>query len=67
MHARGGFEQDTLLDDAWGVTVDMVCVAIMLWIATGLYMWWHQPGTRGWGWIALAGGTSMFAIFLMTL
>ena len=36
MHARGGFEQDGLLQRSWSVVVDLVCVGIVLWIATGL-------------------------------
>ena len=45
MHARGGFEQEGLLDRSWSVIVDLVCVAIVLWIASGLYMWWGLPGS----------------------
>ena len=44
MHARGGFEQEGLLDRSWSVIVDLVCLAIALWIASGLYMWWETPG-----------------------
>jgi hypothetical protein len=67
MHARGGFEQDGALNDAWGVTVDVVCVAMILWIATGVYMWWQLPASRGWGWLALGGGIVSFAVFMMAL
>ena len=34
----------------WSVVVDLVCIGIVLWIATGLYMWWGVPGSRRWGW-----------------
>ena len=51
MHARGGFEQESLLDRSWSVVVDLVCVAMVLWIASGLYMWWGSPDTvAGAGW-----------------
>ena len=46
MHARGGFEQEGLLVRSWSVVVDLVCLAIVLWIASGLYMWWGLPGLR---------------------
>ena len=67
MHARGGFEQPALWNNAWAVTVDIVCIAMILWIATGLYMWWGLPACRGWGWLAVAGGVGSFVLFTMLL
>lgn len=67
MHARGGFEQDSLLVRSWSVVVDVVCAAIVVWIATGIYMWWGAPGTRRWGFAALAGGTISFVLFAALL
>jgi hypothetical protein len=67
MHARGGFEQDGILVRSWSVVVDLVCLAIVVWIATGLYMWWHVPGTRRWGLAAICAGTVSFAVFTMRL
>lgn len=67
MHARGGFEQSGFLNDAWAVLVDVVQIGILLWIASGLYMWWKIPHTRRWGWLALSGGMVLFVVFLMTL
>ena len=67
MHARGGFEQEGLLPAAWSVVVDLVCIGILLWIASGLYMWWGIPGHRRWGWMALAVGTVSFVCFTLRL
>jgi hypothetical protein len=67
MHARGGFEQEGLLDRSWSLIVDLVCVAILLWIATGLYMWWGLPASRRWGWVTIAAGTVTFVVFTMRL
>lgn len=67
LHARGGFEQERLLDRSWSVVVDIVCLAIVLWIATGLYMWWSIPGSRGWGWAALLAGAGSFVLFTVLL
>jgi hypothetical protein len=53
MHARGGFEQEGLLERSWSVVVDAVCLAIVVWITSGLYMWWGVPGSRRCGWIAI--------------
>jgi len=67
MHARGGFEDERLFVRSWSVIVDVVCVAMILWIATGLYMWWGLPGHRAWGWLAIAAGTAAFAVFALRL
>lgn len=67
MHARGGFEQEGWLMDLWGVVVDLVCLGMLTWVATGVYMWWTVPRLRAWGWLALLGGVSSFAFFLWRL
>ena len=67
MHGRGGFEQEGVLVRSWSVIVDLVCGAIVLWIASGLYMWWGLPASRVWGWIAIAAGTVTFVVFTLRL
>jgi len=67
MHARGGFEHEGILARSWSVVVDFVCLAIVVWIATGLYMWWGIPGSRRWGWVALGAGTACFLLFTLRL
>lgn len=67
MHGRGGFEQDSLIDRSWSVVVDLVSLSMLLWIASGLYMWWELPGQRRWGWIAIVAGLASFAIFTLQL
>jgi len=67
VHARGGFEQDSLLDRSWSLVVDLVSQSMLLWIASGLYMWWELPGQRRWGWVAIAAGTASFAFFTLRL
>ena len=67
MHARGGFEQESLFVRSWSVVVDLVCLAIVVWIASGLYMWWGLPGSRRWGWAAIGAGVLSFVLFTMQL
>ncbi|MBL8173931.1 MAG: hypothetical protein JNK48_04635 [Bryobacterales bacterium] len=67
MHARGGFRHDDPLQLFWSILIDVVCFAMLLWIATGLYMWWTLPALRKWGWVALLSGFAAFALFLFTL
>jgi len=67
LHARGGFRQDSVLHDAWAVIVDIVQLAMLLWVASGIYMWWLLERTRRWGILALGGGLVSFAIFILML
>jgi hypothetical protein len=66
MHAKGGFDNGWL-HDLWAVAVDLVCAAMILWIITGLVMWWSLSFTRMWGWVALGSGVASFAFFLWQL
>lgn len=67
MHARGGFEQEGFLPKAWGVLVDLSCLGMLLWILSGLYMWWTLPAIRGWGWLAFLGGIGSYLLFMWKL
>ena len=67
LHTRTGYGQPGLLNNVWAFFVDLYCVTTLVWIATGLFLWWKLPSTRSWGWLAIAGGLATFAIFLGTL
>ncbi|MEO5741731.1 MAG: hypothetical protein ABIS29_14170 [Vicinamibacterales bacterium] len=67
MHTRGGYDMDGLWDSVWAVFVDAVCVGLILWIASGVYMWWGLPSTRRWGWTALGAGVVCFTVIIATL
>ena len=67
VHTRGGYDLDGFWDSVWAVFIDVVSVALLLWIASGIYMWWHVPSTRAWGWAALIAGAACFAIIIVGL
>lgn len=67
MHARGGFAQDGVLQDSWAIIIDVVSVAVLVWIATGLYMWWGATRHRAWGWVAILCGAGSFLLFTLGL
>jgi len=67
MHFRGGYEQPDLGNKFWGVLVDLACIGILIWIISGLIMWWQLPRLKRWGSIALAGGILSFALLAWTL
>ena len=67
MHTRGGYDMDGVWDSAWALFIDVVCVGLILWIASGIYMWWGLPSTRRWGWLAMGAGIVCFAVIIATL
>lgn len=67
LHTRGGFDLDGFWDSVWAFSIDVVSVALILWIASGVYMWWRLPSTRSWGWVALAAGAVCFAVIIVSL
>lgn len=67
LHFRGGFQQPTFLDTLWAILVDVACLAILIWIASGLLMWWRLTRLRLWGSLALGGGLLSFALLIWRL
>jgi hypothetical protein len=49
------------------VVIDLVCVAMIVWIISGLYMWWGLPALRRWGLLAILAGTASFVLFTLRL
>ncbi len=67
MHARGGFEQEGILATSWSVVVDVVQIGILIWIASGLWMWWQIGSHRRSGAIAILAGAVSFIWFTASL
>jgi len=67
MHFRGGFEQPTLFDALWAILVDVACLGILIWIGSGILMWWRLARLRLWGAIALSGGLLSFLLLIWRL
>jgi hypothetical protein len=67
MHRRRGFQSEYILNDIWGLTVDLFIASMILWVLTGLWMWWELKKTRGLGALAFAVGVGLFVFFLFTI
>jgi hypothetical protein len=67
LHSTGGFEQPGFLRNLWSVFVDLMQVAILTWLCSGLYMWWKLRRSRNLGLLALACGVASFSFFLIGL
>ena len=67
MHVRSGYHHRGVLNDAWAVMVDVVSVGFLLWVVTGLIVWWQLPRMRWWGMAGLAAGALSFVLLLLAL
>ena len=67
MHFRGGYEQPTFGNKFWGLLVDAACVGILIWVVSGLIMWWRLTRFRAWGAVAVAGGVVSFLVLVWKL
>ena len=67
MHRRRGYQSGYALDDTWAFSVDLVIVAMIFWVASGLWMWWEMKVTRRLGFAFAASGVAIFALFLSTI
>ena len=59
-HWIGGYQQERLLHDGWAFTIDLVCFSMVIWVLSGIYMWWQNKSTRLWGSVALGSGFLTF-------
>jgi len=67
MHRRRGYKQQYLLDDTWGLSVDVAVVTMMFWSLSGLWLWWELKSTRRWGTVSVVVGLGLFAVFLVLI
>jgi len=67
LHERTGYGQGGPLNNLWALMVDVYCVTTLVWIATGLYLWWKLSVTRRWGWLALGGGVTTIVALVLAL
>jgi hypothetical protein len=66
-HFRAGFEYPYALEWLWGTMVDLLVVATLIWIASGLWLWWKLRRFRFWGGLALLAGVASFVLLVLGL
>ncbi len=67
LHFRHGYGHGSFMQALWGFIVDLVCVSFLVWVVTGLYLWWNLSHTRRWGWVAIGAGMLSFFGLLVAL
>jgi len=66
-HRRRGYATGYGFDSSWAVSVDLVIVAMLFWVLSGLWMWWEMKATRILGAVFVLVGMGMFALYLFTI
>lgn len=66
-HFRAGFEQPFFLELLWGSVIDLLVLSSLVWIASGILLWWKLPRFRFWGWVSLVSGLLCFALLSLGL
>jgi hypothetical protein len=67
LHRRRGYQQAYAADRMMAVSVDLVIVAMVVWAASGLWMWWEMRATRFWGAAASVSGILLFALLVLAV
>jgi hypothetical protein len=67
LHERTGYGRGGFLNNLWAFVVDLFCVTTLVWIGTGLYLWWKLANTRAWGFAAIGGGAATIVILLFSV
>jgi len=66
-HRRRGYEPPFVADRRMAVSVDLVIAAMVVWAASGLWMWWEMRATRLWGIAATVSGLVLFALLVFAV
>jgi hypothetical protein len=64
---RRRWQTTDVLSGVWGILVDVAIAAIVIWVLSGLWMWWEMKKTRLVGATAFLVGTGLFAFFLFRI
>ena len=67
LHHRTGYRQEQLMEDTWAFSVDAAIIGMIIWVLTGLWMWWELKVTRRWGLISLLVGSGLFGFFIFAI
>jgi hypothetical protein len=67
LHTRHGFEQKYAAMQLWGLGVELTVLAMLFWIASGLWLWWEIKPARKWGAAFAFTGLALFAVMLFAI
>ena len=60
LHFRGGYAQPYFANITWAVIVDAVAVSMLLWVITGVYLWYRRSRRLLIGTLCVVAGLLLF-------
>jgi len=66
-HFRAGYAHPYGIEIAWAVFIDLLVLSTLLWILTGLYLWFQLKQLRFWGWVAIGSGCLCFVATVLLM
>ncbi len=67
LHFRGSYRQKDFAHIAWAVIVDLVSISLLVWIVSGIYIWFRRRRQRVSGGLCLAAGCLLFTLLVVLL
>ena len=67
MPIRHGFVQEYTSAKLWGLGVEITVLAMLFWIASGVWLWWTIKPARLWGAVCTLGGLGLFGVLLISI
>ena len=67
LHFRAGYNGTGPWANVWPLIVDVFCLSMLMWILTGLYLWWKIRVSRAWGWVTIGAGMGTIVVLLAML
>lgn len=67
LHTRHGYRQSYAGSWTWGAAVELTAVAILFWVASGLWLWWEIKPARKLGALFMLIGIGLFGLLLATI
>lgn len=67
LHMRHGYAQPYAAAQGWGLSVELTVLAMLFWIASGIWMWWEIKPARMWGAVFAISGLGIFALMLFSI
>ena len=67
LHFRCGYDQPYLAHILWAVLVDLVAVSMLLWVVSGIYLWWRRSRKVLLGWGCIVAGGLLFLVLAIIL
>lgn len=67
LHHRAGYRSEQVMSDVWAFFVDLNIIGMIIWVLSGIWIWWKIWMTRRWGLISILIGCGLFGFFLITI